>query len=64
MGKAKTLQEGITRLPKRVTGKTEKPSRKRTLPGAKQIGAALGALVAAVSAVFAGRAVRKARRER
>ena len=51
-------------MPKRVAGKVEKPSRKRTLPGAKQIGAALGALVAAVSALFAGRAVRKARKER
>ena len=64
MGKTKTLQEGITRLPKRVAGKVEKPSRKRTLPGAKQIGAALGAVVAVVSALFAGRAVRKARKER
>jgi hypothetical protein len=64
MGKAKTLQEGITRLPKRLAGKSEKPASKRKVPGAKQIGAAVGGLVAAISALFAGRAVRKKRRER
>jgi hypothetical protein len=64
MNKTQTLEAGLVGWRERVAKKIEKPVSKRTPLTAKQIRAILGALFFVKSAVYVGRSVRRAIKNR
>ena len=64
MAKTQTLEAGLVGWRERVARKIEKPVSKRTRLSRKQVRAILGALFFVKSAVYVGRTIRRAVKNR